>query len=41
MQVLWLQTSFIDENNEVQKQEIEFCKNYLTQNLPKIDSLAF
>ena len=39
--VLWLRTTFSEENNEMQKQEIEFCKNYLTQNLAKIDSLAF
>lgn len=41
MSVLWLRTSFGEENNEVQKQEIEFCKDYLTKNLPEIDSLAF
>lgn len=41
MEVLWLKTTFLEENNELQKQEIEFCKNYLAQNLPKIDSLAF
>ena len=40
-EVLWLRTTFMEENNEIQKQEIEFCKNYLIQNLPKIDSLAF
>ena len=40
-QVLWLRTTFMEENNEIQKQEIEFCKNYLMQNLPKIDSLVF
>ena len=41
MEVLWLRTTFMEENNEIQKQEIEFCKNYLIENLPKIDSLAF
>ena len=41
MIVLWLRTTFSEENNEMQKQEIEFCKNYLIENLPKIDSLAF
>ena len=41
MQVLWLRTTFMEENNEIQKQEIEFCKKYLTENLPKINSLAF
>lgn len=41
MQVLWIRTTYMEENNEIQKQEIEFCKNYLIQNLPKIDSLDF
>ena len=41
LEVMWLRLTFMDENNELQKQEIEFCKNYLTQNLPKIDSLDF
>ena len=41
MEVLWLRTTFMEENNETQKQEIEFCINYLIQNLPQIDSLAF
>ena len=39
--VLYLKVSFLDENNELQKQEIEFCKNYLSENVPKIDTLAF
>lgn len=41
LHVLWLRTKFLEENNEVQKQEIEYCKNYFINNLPKIDSLAF
>ena len=41
MEVLWLRTTFLEENNEVQKQEIQFCINYLIQKLPEIDSLVF
>ena len=41
MEVLWYRITFVEENNETHKQEIEFCKNYLIQNLPKIDSLDF
>jgi len=41
LQVLWLKQKFLEENNEVQKQEIEFCKNYFINNLSNIDSLAF
>ena len=41
MQVLWLRTTYMEEDNEIQKQEIEFCRNYLTENLPEIDSLDF
>ena len=41
LHVLCLRTSFIDENNELQKQEIEFARNYLAENLPKVDSLEF
>lgn len=41
MQVLWLRTTFMDDNNEIQKQEIEFCQKYLIENLPNIDTLAF
>jgi len=41
MEVLYIRTTYLEEGNELQKQEIEFCKKYLTENLPKIDSLAF
>ena len=41
MEVLWLRTTYMEDNNEVHKQEIEFSKNYLIENLPKIDSLVF
>ncbi|MBQ9314137.1 MAG: phosphotransferase [Clostridia bacterium] len=41
LEVLWLRTRFIEKNNETQKQEIEFCIDYLTENLPKINSLVF
>ena len=41
LEVMWLRLTYMEENNELQKQEIEFCKNYLTEKLPKIDSLDF
>ena len=41
LQVLELRTKYGDKNNEITKQEIEFAKNYLVENLPKIDKLYF
>lgn len=41
MKVLWIRTTFLEKNNEIQKQEIEFCINFLTKNIPTIDSLVF
>ena len=39
LEVLWYRTKFNDNNNEFQEREIEFCQNYLIENVPKIDSL--
>lgn len=41
MLVLMLRSKYLDESSDIQKQEIEYCINYLTENLPKIDSLDF
>ena len=41
VQVLWIRSNYTQDNQEIQKQEIEFCKNYLIQNVPKVDSLVF
>lgn len=41
LEVLWLRTKFLEDNNELQMQEIEFCKNYLINIVEKIDKLDF
>ena len=39
MQVLWLRSNFTE--NEIHKKDVEFAKNYLIENVGKIDSLEF
>ncbi len=39
MQVLWLRSNFTE--TEMHKKDIEFAKNYLIENIGKIDSLEF
>lgn len=41
LQILFLKTKFIEPDNEVQKKEIEFCQNYLNENVPKLDTLSY
>lgn len=36
LEVLWYRTKFLEPDNEIQKREIEFCVNYLTQNVHPI-----
>ena len=38
LEVLFIRSKYKDENNKYLDEEIEFCKNYLTKNLPKIIS---
>lgn len=41
IQVLYLRSKFPDSSNKFQKQEIEFCINYLTENANKLDTLNY
>lgn len=41
LQVLSLRSKYIDNTNEFQKEEIEFCKNYLTETAKKLDTLKY
>ena len=41
LQVLSLRSKYIDNTNEFQKEEIEFCKNYLTETAEKLDTLKY
>lgn len=36
LQVLYIRSKFKDETNKYQDEEVEFCKDYLTRNLPKL-----
>lgn len=38
LEVLFIRTKFNDDNNKYRDEEIEFCKNYLTENLPELVS---
>lgn len=39
--ILWIRSNFMEEGNEIHKQDIEFAKNYLIENVDKIDKLDF
>ena len=41
LQVLSLRSKYIDNRNKFQKEEIEFCKNYLTETAEKLDTLKY
>ena len=41
LQVLYIRSNYLDPNNEIHKQDIEFAKNYLIENVDKIDTLQF
>ena len=38
LEVLFIRTKFDDDNNKFRDKEIEFCKEYLTKNLPELVS---
>lgn len=38
LEVLWYRTQFLEEDNEIQKREIEFCQKYLIESTPKLDT---
>lgn len=39
--VLWIRSNFMEEGNEIYKKDIEFAKNYLIENVDKVDTLDF
>ena len=41
IQILSLRTKYEDDSNETAKEEIEFCKNYLTEIATKLDTLDY
>lgn len=41
LQILWIRSKFMEEGNEIHKQDIEFAKNYLIENVEKINTLEF
>lgn len=41
IQILWLRTQFIDNACTTQKEEIDFCKKYLTDNAEKLNTLEY
>lgn len=41
LQVLWIRSKYMEEGNEIHKKDIEFAKNYLIENVEKINTLEF
>lgn len=41
LQILWLRLKYEDNTNKFQKEEIEFCKKYLTDIVEKLDTLEY
>ena len=41
LQILWIRSKFMEEGNEIHKKDIEFSKNYLIENVEKINTLEF
>ena len=39
--ILWIRSNFMEEGNEIHKKDIEFAKNYLIENVDKVDTLDF
>ena len=41
LEILWLRSNFMEEGNEIYQKDLEFAKNYLIENVEKIDKLDF
>ena len=41
LQILWIRSKYMEEGNEIHKKDIEFAKNYLIENVEKINTLEF
>ena len=41
LQILWLRSKYIDNSSNTEKEEIEFCRRYLTENAEKLDTLCY
>lgn len=41
LQILWIRSKYMEEGNEIHKKDIEFAKNYLIENVEKINTLDF
>ena len=41
IQILWLRTQYTDSTCSTQKEEIDFCKKYLTDNAEKLNTLEY
>lgn len=41
LEILWFRSNFMEEGNEIYQKDLEFAKNYLIENVEKIDKLDF
>ena len=41
LQILWIRSKYMEEGNEIYKKDLEFAKNYLIENVEKINTLEF
>ena len=41
LEILWIRLNFKEKGNEIHEKEIEFAKNYLIENVDKLDTLEF
>ena len=41
LQILWIRFKYMEEGNEIFKKDLEFAKNYLIENVEKINTLEF
>ena len=41
LQILWMRTKYFEEGNEIFIKDIDYCKNYLIESVPKINLLDF